>query len=142
MRMLLLAMIIFLAAGIGLAQGQSIIESETDPKLKSAMNNWHHEMVECYTFYLLSEVAFERKGEPDLVRKMQDLQAILEKRMLALHIADTTMARMELSAKYMSEKIRQNFANYSILLNEYAELCAEVIDNSDARFEYWLALEQ
>ena len=46
-------------------------------------------------------------------------------------------ARTEMAIKSMLKEIDNDAANYSILLNKYADYCGEAVSDPVKRMEYW-----
>ena len=138
--------LVLLAVGHGtraVAQDKSIIEEHTDPVLQKAMNNWHQEMVQCLAFYHIVQEGLRRSGDsPENLEGVLRYQAIIDElmeRVFMLHRPETTLARFKLESGRLGNEMYGDFSNISILLVKYVDLCKEVVENSDARFEHWYA---
>jgi hypothetical protein len=105
-----------------------------------ATTNLAHELAECAGFYALSVMVFEAQA-PELSKKSKDIAATAFYYSKELTSEKLTRARTEMAVKSMMKEIDNDSANYSILLNKYAEQCSEIVADPTARMGYWLKKE-
>lgn len=133
-----------LAIAIAGAVGFSTLSAAQDPeKLKLGINNASHELVQCSAYFLIVSVALDNSQKADLAKQYKDMseQAFL----LASNAAEVaglmkevTASRFEMEFVEMTKRINSNTSNISILGNEYATPCQEVMEHSDDRLRYWI----
>jgi hypothetical protein len=105
-----------------------------------AVTNLAHELAECAGFYTLSVMVFEAQA-PELSEKSKDIAATAFYYSKELTSEKLTRARTEMAVKSMMKEIDNDSANYSILLNKYAEQCSEIVADPTARMDFWLKKE-
>lgn len=110
------------------------IDKITDPAIRAAVNDAHNEMVVCLAFWSIS-VEGIRKRDPNS-RAAHDIDvhsAALLEYALRLHHADVTTARYKLAVSALMSKMRRDFSNFSLLMDDFLEPCA-VIGNDPAAY--------
>lgn len=101
-----------------------------------AVNNLAHELAECAGFYVISAKILETQ-KPELAersRKAADSALDYSK---ALTSEKLTRARIEMAIRSMMKDIDNDAANYSILLNKYADQCGDAVSDPVKRMEHW-----
>lgn len=51
---------------------------------------------------------------------------------------EVTKARIEMALKSMLKDIDNKLSNAAIVINKYGEFCKELLENPEARLQYWL----
>jgi hypothetical protein len=101
-----------------------------------AANNLAHELAECAGFYVISEKILQAQ-EPKLAERSKEAADSALDYSKALTSEKLTRARTEMAIKSMMKEIDNDAANYSILLNKYADQCGEAVSDPVKRMEYW-----
>ncbi|MGA3800551.1 hypothetical protein ACPCYX_22705 [Pseudomonas fluorescens] len=101
-----------------------------------AVNNLAHELAECAGFYVISEQILKTQ-EPKLAERSQVAADNALEYSKALTSEKLTRARTEMAIKSMLKEIDNDGANFSILLNKYADQCGEAVSDPVKRMEYW-----
>jgi len=120
------------------SEEKSMIEREADPVKRRALNNWHHEMVQCWVYYNIAQEGLRRTGKKETA--VAELQAVVDElssRAYVLHRPETTLARMDLATTAMAREMHNDYVNISILLSKYGKLCKLVVEDTYGRFGYW-----
>ena len=120
------------------AEEPSLIEAETDPVMKDALNHWHSEMVECAAYYALVAEAHKRWDDSKAEQSTWKISEGLIMRAYALHRNETTDATYWLALDAIRKEFYSDFTNFAITVAKYGSLCKTVVENSDSRFQHWL----
>ncbi len=116
----------------------SVIEAETDPVMKDALNNWHSEMVVCAAYYTYVQESYKRWDDSEGEQSTREVFETLIMRAYALHRIETTDAHYWIAFKEIGKEIYNDLTNFAIIFAKYGQLCKTVAENSDARFQHWL----
>lgn len=105
-------------------------------KPDEAKSNLASEFSTCSAYYSLMSHALKRENKDSTTFDQSGYLAYS----LASKLSNenTTKARMELDMKQMMKEINSDWSNGAILINKYAEHCKNIIENSEARMQYWL----
>ncbi len=133
--MRLLLVIIFCCTAMN-ALAQDISEPQ-----RKALNNLQHELSECAMFYNISEKGFKKNGSADALKSSQQSAHMKDTLFIMAYMIgrdigmneDAMSTRLKMSFNSMMDMMDDNFVNYSILLQKYAEPCASLYRNADAR---------
>ncbi|PWK30897.1 hypothetical protein [Pseudomonas sp. OV226] len=101
-----------------------------------AITNLAHELAECAGFYLVSAKVFDTQ-HPELAERGRNAADTAMEYSTALTNEKLTLARTEMAIKSMMKEIDNDGANFSILLNNYAEQCGKTVSDPVKRMEYW-----
>ena len=101
-----------------------------------AITNLAHELAECAGFYIISAKVFDTQ-EPELAERSRNAADTALEYSTALTNEKLTRARLEMAIKTMTKEIDNDSANFSILLNHYAEQCGATVSDPVKRLEYW-----
>ncbi|MCP1446446.1 hypothetical protein J3D54_005578 [Pseudomonas sp. GGS8] len=101
-----------------------------------AANNLAHELAECAGFYLISAKVFDTQ-QPELTERSRNAADTALEYSTALTSEKLTRARTEMAIKSMTKEINNDGANFSILLNKYAEQCGATVSDPVKRMDYW-----
>ncbi|MHA6180392.1 hypothetical protein [Pseudomonas mohnii] len=101
-----------------------------------AINNFAHELAECAGFYVISAKILEAQ-KPELAERSNNAADSALEYSKALTSEKLTRARTEMAIKSMMKDIDNDAANFSILLNKYADQCGEAVSDPVKRMEYW-----
>jgi hypothetical protein len=141
-------MIIMLGIAILFMDAQYLIAGEPPNSkeiIKEASNNISEEFVTCAAFYSIAAEGLRRSGHLEDAAKMDKARnAALEYALISAKEGRTiemakkvTMARLELNMKSMTNEINNDIGNISILINEYAGCCKEIMENPDKMMAEW-----
>lgn len=134
----------FLAALILVGLVAPVQTAEKMSPMKAlAYNNFHQEMVDCVAYYSIAADALRKRGEVDTVRKYKTSINGLLRRIFVVagEIGmknEAAQARIRMTMAEQLKSINNDLINISILLEKYAYLCKDVIENPEARFLHWL----
>ena len=112
---------------------------------KLAYANVHDETMECLMYYEMSAIALQREPNADkeFIETLEQVNQILLLQIEALIIitgmkVEASMATMRLISRKMMQEINNDFVNFTILIEKYADLCKVVYENSDSRIRHWM----
>ena len=105
-------------------------------------NNMAQETVECAAYFGIVSVGFENSNKPDAAKKYEEIRDnALERATIVTEKAglkpETVGARFNIAVEEMSKRIDMNTSNISILMNDYRDLCTEVMNDPEKRGRYW-----
>ena len=106
---------------------------------KLAAVNLSHEMAECAAYYLLYSTA--PRLDKDTSDKLYERYVALGEASLALSNKDVFTARLELATKTMMREMKSSWSNMSIINNKYGYPCIDLVEDPEARLNYWLEKE-
>lgn len=134
-----------ITAVIGTALGATTSASlAQDPeKLKLGINNASHELVQCSAYFLIVSVALDNSKKNDLAQNYKEISerafALASKAAEAAGLMkEVTPSRFEMEFVEMTKRINSNTSNISILSNQYASLCQDVMEHTDDRLRFWV----
>ncbi|MET3051893.1 hypothetical protein ABXV19_08710 [Pseudomonas alkylphenolica] len=102
-----------------------------------AVNNLAHDFAQCAAYYTLGSKGAEKR-DPDLAVKMDQAASFALEMSTGLTSKKVAAARYNMSLKSMMEDMDDSFNNFSIVINEYADQCKEIMDDPKTRLQYWL----
>ncbi|MGB9088390.1 MAG: hypothetical protein WCC29_02240 [Pseudomonas farsensis] len=101
-----------------------------------AANNLAHDFAQCAAYY-----TFVSKGVgPKYAQQAKEAESLTDLALqgsIELSNPKVTKARYEMAVKSMASDMDNDFKNFSVVINEYSDLCVEVMNNPEARFKYW-----
>lgn len=101
-----------------------------------ARNNLAHDFAECAAYYQLMG---EQPRIDDAAKKnFSDVSASLMQLSVGLTSLKLAYARFEMALKTLTREMDNNWGNLSIVLNKYAYPCKDMVENPQARLQYWL----
>lgn len=105
-----------------------------------AANNLAHDFAQCAAYY-----TFVAKGVgPKYAQQAKEAERFTDLALqgsIELSNPKVTKARYEMAVKSMMSDMDNDFKNFSVVINEYSDLCKGVMENPEARFKYWSAKE-
>jgi len=124
-----------------LAAPLALAGTEQDPL--NVFNNMAQETVECAAYFGAMSIALENSNKPDDAKKYEEFRdrALARAAMVTEQAGlklETVGARFEMAAKDMIKRIDKNTSNISILMNDYNDLCIEVMTDPKKRARYWM----
>ena len=128
LKKMLIVVVLFVPL-IAVAQ-TSLIDLIKDSDIRDELNNLHQEMCSCIAFFSTGLEAVKRKGASDeALESTQEARAILAEVAFLLHKEEITKARLELEMNQLvNVEMRDDFANFSILLLKYGASCKELTE--------------
>ena len=87
-------------------------------------------------------IGFENSNKPDAAKKYEKIRdKALERAVMVTAEAgpkpETVDARFNMAVKEMTKRIDMNTSNISVLINDYGDLCTEVMTDPEKRGDYW-----
>lgn len=120
------------AVTLGAMFAQSAVAYEPE----QAGNNLAHDFAQCAAYYSLVS-----KGiGPKYAKAAEDAGKVAKLALqgsVEMSNAKVTKARFEMALKSMIKDMDNDFKNFSVVMNEYSDLCDELMDNPQARYKYW-----
>ena len=140
--LLVIALIVFCAAPTPHAADQTPNSAEI---IKEILNNVSEEYVTCAVYFSIASEALRRSGNAESAAEAQEAQnKALEVAFFAAQKGRTqemaekvTHARLELATKSMMNEINNDIGNISILINNYAGRCKQIMENPDKVMKEW-----
>ena len=137
------AKLLWLVLACVVAMGSARAAEKLSPMKTLAFNNFHHEMVKCLTYYILSIQGLKASDDEKWAAEGQKVVDALTVRILTvgklLGLKDETApARMRMASRKQMQDIDNSLINFSILIDKYGEPCKTVVENPDSRVEYWM----
>lgn len=121
----------FLAAFVLVVSDSRAYEQEL------AVNNLAHDFAQCAAYYTLASKG-AGKRDADLALKMNQAANLALEMSTELTSKKVTAARYNMSLKSMMDDMDDTFNNFSIVINQYADQCKELMDDPKTRLQYWL----
>ena len=145
-KILSLLTLVTLVSSLSFAENKNefiTMESKDKKKAKYILENMHQDYIVCYSFYKIgAEYIKKTNGDPNIVEGVENSSDTSLK--LAYETGEMmSMTNEEMSAKIKSEMKNQlnlidnNFNNASILLEKYAQVCKNLIENKEQRITFW-----
>ena len=108
----------------------------------NVFNNMAQETVECAAYFGIVSIGFENSNKPDAAKKYEEVRDTLSSDAAILTEqaglkAETVGARFNMAVEEMSKRIDMNTSNISVLMNDYRDLCQEVMTDPEKRGRYW-----
>ena len=108
-----------------------------------AFNNFHHEMVECLSYYSIAIQGLENYGDKTTVAEYKKVVDTLLFRLFKvgrfIDMKDeASQGRILMTMRQFMQEIDNNMVNISILLENYAYQCKAVVEDPYSRVLYWL----
>ena len=119
------------------------VESKEEKRAKYILENMQSEYIQCYTFYKIgAEYVKKTNGDSDIINGIEkSSDASLKLAYETGEIMGMTMEEMsskvKLEMKNQLNKINNDFNKASVLLEEYALLCKNLIENKKQRISFW-----
>lgn len=105
---------------------------------EQAANNLAHDFANCAAYYML---VAKGSGGGHLATNSTEAASQAFDASIQLTSEKLAMARYNMALKSMMHDMNNSFANFSIVINDYADLCKELMENVEARHKYWLQKE-
>ena len=119
--------------------------AETNQKLRAKfiLENMQQEYTECYVFYKIGAESVRQSN------KNNEMSAKIEKSAdIALKLAFETgellglnteimQNKVETEVKFQLDEIKDDFLNYKKLLQKYANLCKNLLEDKESRINFW-----
>lgn len=120
-------LLLLLSPGAAAAGDRPLIEQATDPAVKDAINNAHHEMVICAAFWAISAQGLRQKDPNSEAAVGVDQHAgALMSALRLLHSDEVSLARYEMALADQMERMKRDFSNFSLLLADHLEPCKAI----------------
>ncbi len=107
----------------------------------NVFNNMAQETVECAAYFGAVSIGLENSNKPDAAKKYEAFRDSALERATILTAnglkAETVGARFNMAVEEMSKRIDMNTSNISVLMNDYRDLCHEVMTDPEKRGRYW-----
>ena len=127
-----------------LLSGNSYAETTEEKRSHYIYNNLSLEYTECQHYYLIASEAV-KTNDPD----SNIIKNFLQSSKLSSELAfmygqeagmtvEAMLARTKILVNEMLKPLNNNYANISILLNEYGEKCKSMIETPEVRNQYWI----
>ena len=98
--------------------------------------------MECAAYFGIVSIGFENSNKPDAAKKYEEVRDNALERAAILTEqaglkAETVGARFNMAVEETSKRIDMNTSNISVLMNDYRDLCQEVMTDPEKRGRYW-----
>ena len=119
--------------------------AETNDKLRAKfiLENMQQEYTECYIFYKIgAEGVRQSSNKNDMVNSIERSADITLKlafdtgEMLGLNI-EAMQKKIKTGIRIQFAEINNNYLNSEKLLNKYAKLCKNLLEDKESRINYW-----
>jgi len=112
---------------------------------KEISNNISEEYVTCGAYFGIAAGAVRRSGDDETAKKMEEARdSALQYALLSAKEGRTqelaekvTLSRLDLNMKSMTKEIANDIGNISILINQYADRCKEIMEDPDKMMSEW-----
>ena len=101
-----------------------------------AKNNVAHEAAECAAYFLLASAA-PTLGQ-STVQGLRAKYTALAEVSIFFSSVEVTKARVSLASESMRREMKQDWSNFSIVIQKYNYPCLDLANNPEARLKYWL----
>ena len=109
--------------------------------------NLQMDFTDCYAYYKISEEGVKRSNSDIKDDAVARLAEAAERSLLGAHKIGSSInmkleamtARAELSLKDMTKQMGADYANISILIVKYGDMCKDLLNDPKNRVEYWRA---
>jgi hypothetical protein len=105
--------------------------------IANQMNEWNSEMAACLAYYFISEESLTRAGELDGAEAYNRAAEQMFSYMVVTHRVETVMARVDLNMQAQIGEMNGNYANLSVLILQYADICKFLVESADSQFNIW-----
>ncbi len=102
-----------------------------------ARDNFSHELVICAAYYDVGAEGARRVGEKEGAFQMELLAGYLMEMAREYTRDDVLLARYKLAFEDHVKTMDGDYANLSLLIVKYKDLCKQVVENPEARLKYW-----
>jgi hypothetical protein len=126
-----------------LLANSAFAETKEEKRAKYILLNMQQDYITCYSFYKIgAEYVRKSNGKTSII------EGIEKSSDNSLRLAYETGEMMNMQADEMSEKVKlevknqlelagNNFVNASALLEKYAKICKNLIENKKKRISFW-----
>ncbi len=104
---------------------------------ETAMDNFSHELVICAAYYSVGAEAARAVGKNEGALQLDLLAGYLLEMARGYAPDDVCLARYKLAVEDHVKTMDGDYANLSLLIVKYRDLCTQVIENPEARLKYW-----
>jgi hypothetical protein len=114
-----------------------------DDKTNWILTSVHDELVECSSFYGLLGVLAGKSGGSKVAAQSNQVATLLNHRVAGLGkminiLPEATIAKMKLANEMHLKTISNDSNNLPILIVKYKDLCNQVVENTESRFNFFL----
>ncbi len=102
-----------------------------------ARDNFSHELVICAAYYDVGAEGARRVGEKEGAFQMELLAGYLIEMARKYTRENVLLARYKLAFEDHVKTMDGDYANLSLLIVKYKDLCKQVVENPEARLKYW-----
>lgn len=102
-----------------------------------AKNNFSHELVICAAYYSIGAEGARRTGDKRASETSQQVSDVLLERALKYSRQETVLSRFQLALEEQANLIHRDYANFSILMVKYKDLCKQITEDPQSRLDYW-----
>jgi len=145
-KILSLLALVALISNISFAENKNefiLTESKEEKKARYILKNMHQDYITCYSFYKIgSQYIKKTNADPDIIKGVENSSDT------SLKLSHETGEMMNMTNNEMSSKVKSeiknqlnlignNFNNASILLEKYAQICKNLIEDKKQRISFW-----
>lgn len=102
-----------------------------------AKNNFNHELVICAAYFNIGAEGAKRAGNKKTSEMLQQVSDALLEEARKHNKDETVLSRYRLALEEQASLIHRDYANLSVLIVKYKDLCKQVSENPQARLDYW-----
>ncbi len=102
-----------------------------------AKNNFSHELVICAAYFNIGAEGAKRTGDKKASEMLQQVSDALLEDARKYNKEKAVLSRFQLALEEQANLIHRDYANLSILIVKYKDLCKQVSENPHARLDYW-----
>ena len=132
--------IIFIFCNLSFAE---IIKTKDEKRANYILTNMQQDYTTCYVFYKIGADSIRKSdGDTDIVKGIEQsadtsLKFAYETGELSGMKFENMETRVKMEMKSQSNEIDNSYANASILLEKYGDVCKNLIQNKTQRINYW-----
>ena len=120
----------------------NLFAQSTSEKAMAWINsNLIDEHATCYVFYMTSEEGLNRDPTKPKITNKKLTDSLISRMLILAEKSsikqETILAKIELSMKKIKNEMRNDFKNYSIILNKSGEFCQNLVERPEVRMKYW-----
>ncbi len=104
---------------------------------EAVIDNFSRELVICAAYYSVGAEGARRVEKNEVALQMDLLAGYLMEMARGYAPDDVCLARYKLAFDDHVKTIDGDFANLSLLIVKYRDLCRQVTENPEARLQYW-----
>jgi|TARA_B110000240_G_C13159909_1_gene308950 hypothetical protein len=107
------------------------------------LQNLNQDFITCGVFYSLSSSGAQKAKDAPKAKLFSEIAMKYYKESFdiskIINMSDEAVeAAAELTMKNMGREMKNDFINYSIIINKYGRFCKNLLEDPDSRLDYWI----